>query len=194
MNNKEYFYKQQKIWRKEQLRPSAKDLLIMFPRAKEIVKERLKEEIKINKTQLCKIKKVLNKMRYRKDFWFVEEFVKAFFLPDLLKNEKMIAKHRMFLNSLQGDGNQIDFQVKLEKARGYPILQLAEKELVLQKIGNKYRSLCPFHKEKTASFYLYPESNSYYCFGCQTGSSDPISLAMQLHNLDFRSAVSLLSQ
>lgn len=47
---------------------------------------------------------------------------------------------------------------------------------------------CPFHSEKTPSLKIYPESNSYYCFGCGFGG-DVISFVMHLFNLDFGSAV-----
>lgn len=47
---------------------------------------------------------------------------------------------------------------------------------------------CPFHSEKTPSLKIYPESNSYYCFGCGFGG-DVISFVMHLFNLDFGSAI-----
>lgn len=37
----------------------------------------------------------------------------------------------------------------------------------LTKVGNLYRGLCPFHEESTPSFTVYPETNSFYCFGCK---------------------------
>ena len=39
--------------------------------------------------------------------------------------------------------------------------------LPLKRAGANFTALCPFHKEKSGSFYLYPASTSYYCFGCK---------------------------
>ena len=46
---------------------------------------------------------------------------------------------------------------------------------------------CPFHSERTASFKIYPESNSFYCFGCGAGG-DVIDFVRLLYGLDFRQA------
>ena len=46
---------------------------------------------------------------------------------------------------------------------------------------------CPFHSEKTASFKIYPKSNSFYCFGCGAGG-DVIDFVRLLYGLDFRQA------
>ena len=48
--------------------------------------------------------------------------------------------------------------------------------------------LCPMHKEDTPSLKIYPESNSYYCFGCGTGG-DVINFVMHLFHLDFKSVL-----
>lgn len=53
--------------------------------------------------------------------------------------------------------------------------------------------LCPMHREDTPSLKIYPESNSYYCFGCGCGG-DVISFVMQLFHLDFKGAVSRLAE
>jgi DNA primase len=53
--------------------------------------------------------------------------------------------------------------------------------------------LCPFHSEKTPSFAVYPESNSFYCFGCGAGG-DAVSFLMRMERLDYVEAVKALSQ
>lgn len=58
--------------------------------------------------------------------------------------------------------------------------------------GSNFTGLCPFHSEKTPSFTLYPESGSYYCFGCGAGG-DVITFIMQIENLDYMEAVRFLA-
>lgn len=63
----------------------------------------------------------------------------------------------------------------------------------LKKRGRNLVGLCPFHGEKTASFNLYPENNSFYCFGCHIGG-DVITFIRKIENLDYIDAVKLLAQ
>ncbi|MDO4742790.1 MAG: DNA primase [bacterium] len=58
----------------------------------------------------------------------------------------------------------------------------------LKRRGSTFVGLCPFHNEKTPSFTVYPESGSYYCFGCGAGG-DVISFIRQAENLDYIDAV-----
>ena len=53
--------------------------------------------------------------------------------------------------------------------------------------------LCPFHGEKTPSFNIYTENDSFYCFGCGA-SGDVISFIMRAENLDYLDAVRFLAQ
>ncbi len=63
----------------------------------------------------------------------------------------------------------------------------------LRRQGKNLLGLCPFHNEKSPSFVVYPENNSFYCFGCNKGG-DVISFVMGVENLDFTEAVKLLAQ
>ena len=53
--------------------------------------------------------------------------------------------------------------------------------------------LCPFHNEKTPSFTVYPDTNSFYCFGCGAGG-DVISFIRRIDNLDYVEAVKTVAQ
>ena len=46
------------------------------------------------------------------------------------------------------------------------IVRIVGEYVKLRKSGANWSALCPFHKEKSGSFYLYPATASYYCFGC----------------------------
>jgi DNA primase len=63
----------------------------------------------------------------------------------------------------------------------------------LQKAGRYFRAVCPFHQEKTPSFYVYPERQSWHCFGaCATGG-DVIAFVSKKENLDFQGTLRLLA-
>ncbi|MBR5484942.1 MAG: DNA primase [Oscillospiraceae bacterium] len=63
----------------------------------------------------------------------------------------------------------------------------------LTRKGKNMVGLCPFHSEKTGSFFIYPDSQSYYCFGCGAGG-DVITFVMAAENLDYIEAVKFLAE
>lgn len=63
----------------------------------------------------------------------------------------------------------------------------------LKKRGNTYVGLCPFHNEKTPSFTVYPDTQSFYCFGCGAGG-DAVGFIKKIENLDYIDAVKSLAQ
>ena len=62
----------------------------------------------------------------------------------------------------------------------------------LKKAGRLYKGLCPFHGEKTPSFTVYPDTQSFYCFGCGVGG-DVIGFIRKAENLDYTEAIKLLA-
>ncbi len=63
----------------------------------------------------------------------------------------------------------------------------------LRKRGRISTGLCPFHSEKTGSFTVYPESQSFYCFGCGAGG-DVIGFIRRIENLEYVEAIKFLAQ
>ena len=72
------------------------------------------------------------------------------------------------------------------------IESVASSYVAFKRRGRNLVGLCPFHGEKTASFNLYPETNSFYCFGCGAGG-DVITFIKRIENLDYIDAVKLLA-
>lgn len=63
----------------------------------------------------------------------------------------------------------------------------------LKKAGRQFKALCPFHKERTPSFYVSPERQLAYCFGCHKGG-DHFKFIEEMEGLDFRGALQLLAE
>ncbi len=72
------------------------------------------------------------------------------------------------------------------------IESVASAYVAFKRRGRNLVGLCPFHGEKTASFNLYPETNSFYCFGCGAGG-DVITFIKRIENLDYIDAVRFLA-
>lgn len=73
------------------------------------------------------------------------------------------------------------------------IVQVVQRRVPLKKSGHDWKGLCPFHGEKTPSFYVIPDKKMFHCFGCGV-SGDAIKFVMQLDSRSFREAVEMLAQ
>ena len=74
------------------------------------------------------------------------------------------------------------------------IMDVVSHYVGLQRSGRSYKAVCPFHSERTPSFYVFPERQSWRCFGaCATGG-DVFSFVMKVENLDFKEALTRLAQ
>jgi DNA primase len=73
------------------------------------------------------------------------------------------------------------------------IIDIIGQHITLTKSGRTFRGLCPFHGEKHPSFYVYPEQQSWHCFGCNTGG-DAFSFIMKKQSIDFSEALRELAQ
>jgi DNA primase len=62
----------------------------------------------------------------------------------------------------------------------------------LRRSGRNFSGLCPFHREKTPSFHVFPESQHYKCFGCGE-SGDVFTFVQEREGLGFREAMELLA-
>ena len=73
-----------------------------------------------------------------------------------------------------------------------PIADVIASYIKLDRAGANFKGRCPFHNEKTPSFLVSPERNSYYCFGCQA-KGDVFSFVQEFEKVDFKEALKILA-
>ena len=71
-----------------------------------------------------------------------------------------------------------------EVVRRNDITDVVRQYVQLRHRGRTCTGLCPFHTEKTPSFVVYPETQSFYCFGCGAGG-DVITFVRKISNLGY---------
>ena len=79
-----------------------------------------------------------------------------------------------------------------ELTRRTDIVDVVGNYVQLKRKGRLYGGLCPFHSEKTPSFYVYPDTQSFYCFGCGVGG-DVIHFVSRINSIDYTEAVKMLA-
>lgn len=72
------------------------------------------------------------------------------------------------------------------------ILELIGQTVELKRHGNRYKGLCPFHTEKSPSFIIGPDRQSYFCFGCRA-SGDAIKFLQEHNGMSFVDAAKFLA-
>ena len=78
-------------------------------------------------------------------------------------------------------------------AEANDVVEVISSYFPLKRAGTNWRALCPFHREKTPSFHVNPQRQSYHCFGCGAGGT-VFRFVMEYEHLDFPSAVRRLAQ
>lgn len=73
------------------------------------------------------------------------------------------------------------------------IVQVIGESVPLRKAGRNFKGLCPFHSEKTPSFMVNPERQSFHCFGCDEGG-DVFDFVMKRERADFPETLRMLAQ
>ncbi|MDP2789493.1 MAG: DNA primase [bacterium] len=73
------------------------------------------------------------------------------------------------------------------------IEEVVSSYIKLEKSGVNLKAKCPFHNEKTPSFFVSPSRGSYYCFGCSAGG-DIFTFVEEFEGLDFKGALKLLAE
>jgi len=194
----EYFSELEKERESSMHKPPETELLGMFTGAESIISLKIseyKEEIEREESDITEILQDL----YEKNLdplsiWFAEAIIKYFRIPQIIEYENHLKRLRRLemINSKPSRVNVINFQERLERARNYPIAEIARTKLKLIRSGARFMALCPFHNEKHPSFFIFPEANNFHCFGCGE-HGDVIKLTMELESVNFKRAIQILN-
>ena len=192
----DYALSLEKRWQASLSRFTNKELLEIFPEAKQILPEKIKEWEEKRAKFSDAIKKKLTLIKYSivDEFsrWFWREWVKANEGEELLKIDGHISRLKRLLAVARGwESKGKITEEKIQQALGTPIENIANLHLKLYKRGKVLVGLCPFHPEKHPSFYIYPETNSCWCYGCHRGGN-VINFVRLLYGFSFVEAVKYL--
>src|SRR3989338_7501775 len=73
------------------------------------------------------------------------------------------------------------------------IREIVSQYVKLEKAGQSFKARCPFHNEKTPSFFVSPVRQSFYCFGCGA-KGDIFTFVQEIEVLEFREALKFLAE
>lgn len=174
-------------WKEKQEKCSDKELLEIFPESKPYLKNRLKilekQEDKISSSIIRDLKNIHEK---KKGFeaWFSKEVIGIWRGSLLDKIDKEIKRLRWMLSpkNKTGSGGMVT-QDMIDRAKEYPF-----KDLI--KEVKKDFAVCPFHEDKSPSFYI--KNNWGHCFSCNW-NGDTIKFLMERESLSFPEAVKKLN-
>jgi hypothetical protein len=191
VDNQFYLFadKEEQMWRKLQRNDSARsevDLLATLPNAKSMILEKIREWQRYEANlKLIIERKLKNSPSAYFEKLIFREWIKINEASDILVARRHI-KRLGYLIKPQSSSRQIS-QADIDTAKESPIQNLLS-DYDLRPSGKNFKALCPFHAEKTPSFYVYPLTNSFYCFGCGLGG-DVLNLVERLYGCGFIEAV-----
>ncbi|MBK8976736.1 MAG: DNA primase [Planctomycetes bacterium] len=87
-----------------------------------------------------------------------------------------------------------DFETVKQRIKdAIDLVDLVQEDTPLTRRGRTFVALCPFHKERTPSFTVYPDTQHYKCYGCGV-SGDVLTFVMEREGVSFREAMEMLGE
>ncbi len=183
------------------------ELLQIFPEAKQIIPEKILECKEERETLICRMREFRRRVKEttiteNKDDFFVwfwgYAYLKYFHAPRITGIDKHLFRLKRQLRLIQGNketnGKISNFEELKECAKQQSLVYMASPYLKKARYcSTRITALCPFHEEKTPSFTIYINKNTFHCFGCQA-HGDVITFKMKIDNISFTEAVKELAK
>ncbi len=201
--HKEELKEVEKEWRIQVAKTQTDEYLLdTFPEAKEIIPRKI-DKHKADRHYLIEkmrsFRKEIKKIAPRKSkdeffVWFwAFAYLKYFHASKIVAIDKRLFRLKRQLRIIQGNNltnnAMSNFAELKERAKQQPLINIATPYLKKARYGSvRITALCPFHEEKTPSFTIYIDKNTFHCFGCQA-HGDVITFKMKIDNLSFKDAV-----
>ena len=193
--NYEYILELKENWQNLTPKFSDKELLEIFPEAKKIIPEKIKEwECQRNQKSKLIISQLIlirNKVKDKFSRWFWREWIKNTEIKELLEIDSHLSRLRWQLSISNNKPLKGRITPELiNQALAVPIQSLFQQPF--RKSGKNFIGSCPLHQEKHPSFFIYPDTNTCWCYGCNQGGNI-INLIRLLHGFSFIEAVKYLT-
>ncbi len=187
---KQFSYEEvEEEWRKSLPRLSDFEWLEVFPEAKDILLEKVKEW-EAEKQRLIGIVKKHLRESTPKNYWEIWASLHVVVIPRIEATTKHITRLQRQIRHTSGRPiTERITEADIQHAKEVPIASLLSTNI--RKTGKTITTNCPLHADRSPSFVVYTETNTCWCFGCQQGG-DSISLTQKLHGLTFIDAVKYL--
>jgi hypothetical protein len=185
----EYYREVEKELRESLPRTDA-EWLEIFPEAKKILPAKLKEW-EGEKRRLVGIVKKHLRANAPEDYWQTRVYLQVAVMPRVEEAARQIArlKRLIWQSSPRPAAPGRITDTDIQHAKETPIASLLSSKL--RKTGRTIETNCPLHQDRSPSFVIYTDTNTFHCFGCQQ-HGDSIELARKLNNLSFIEAVKFI--
>lgn len=196
----DYADEMERQWRASLPRYTDKEWFEIFPEAKDMIPKKITER-KEEREQLVKVIREGLKIANDKENdeitrHFCRGLVKWIFggrqLVEVDSHLSRLYRQWAIIHPPKKLSKQAITPELIQQAEAIPIETILGQSLNLKTCGRTIRDLCPLHEEKSPSFYIYPESNTCWCYGCNQGG-DTIKLVRLLNKCSFKEAVHYLS-
>ncbi len=185
----EFFRDLEDVWRESLPHLNDFEWLEVFPEARGVLPEKIKEW-EAEEQRLIGVAKKYLRESTSESYWEIWVALRVLVEPRILAVAQHIARLKRQVSHLSPSPMQGRItDVEIQRAKDIPIASLFSSNL--RKTGRTFTTNCPLHADRSPSFVIYPETNSCWCFGCQQGG-DSIALTQLLHGFPFIEAVKFL--
>jgi hypothetical protein len=190
LSEHEFFAELEAGWRETLPHLSDTEWLLVFPEARQILPEKLKEWV-AEKKRLIDIAKKYLRASAGDTYWYLWASLHMSVIPKIEAAAKHIARiQRQIRHTSSGNGNKgYITETDIKRAKEVPIESLLSTPI--RRTGKTITANCPLHTDHSPSFVIYTETNTCWCFGCQEGG-DSIALVRKLYKFDFIGSVKYL--